>query len=65
MYETWQAYKTNPCSHFYAHIFLHGRYVCMGCASPNSLFKPNKITTMGLTHELPETEEIHKMGASV
>lgn len=42
----WKDYKTLPCSHRFAHLVLHGRVVCMGCASGI-----NEEITMGLTHE--------------
>lgn len=51
---SWKNYKTVPCQHGHAHIWMYGRYVCMGCASPNYRYEfAEKIritTTMGITH---------------
>lgn len=55
--QTWLDYKTYQCSHFHGHILLHGRYVCMGCGTKNTLFLPNKKETMGLTHD-PTSSEV-------
>lgn len=61
MYASWQEYKTLPCTHSHAHIHLYGRYVCMGCASPNIKYNTEKIT-MGLTHELQEMQQGLQVG---